>query len=124
MRSYLADVVLVVHFAFVLFVVGSLPLIWIGAAAGWSWIRNFRFRVTHLAAIVFVAGESLVGAICPLTAWEDMLRGTPHAQDFVARWLHRVIFYHFPGYAFTAAYVLFAAIVALTYYFIRPRRSA
>lgn len=121
MRTHLADLVLAAHFVFVLFVVGGLPLIWIGAAAGWSWIRNFWFRTAHLAAIVFVAAESLVGAMCPLTTWEDMLRGRPTAQGFIARWVHRVIFYDLPAYVFTAAYVLFAAIVAATYYFVRPR---
>jgi len=51
MSPLLADVVLVVHFAFVLFVVGGLALIWIGGAAGWQWVRGFWFRAAHLAAI-------------------------------------------------------------------------
>jgi len=50
----LADVILVVHFAFVLFVVGGFALILAGAALGWAWIRNPAFRYAHLAAIVFV----------------------------------------------------------------------
>jgi hypothetical protein len=33
MQTLLADALLVFHFAFVLFVVLSLPLVWIGAAA-------------------------------------------------------------------------------------------
>jgi len=44
----LADIVLVVHFAFVLFVVGGLVLIWIGVVLRWAWVRNFWFRVAHL----------------------------------------------------------------------------
>jgi len=63
--SRLADVVLVVHFLFVMFVAGGFAIIWIGAAAGWKWVRNFWFRVAHLAAIVFVAGEALAGIWCP-----------------------------------------------------------
>jgi len=74
--ALLADVVLVVHFAFVLFVVGGFALILAGAALGWRWVRNRTFRYSHLAAIVFVAAESLVGMACPLTHWEHVLRRT------------------------------------------------
>lgn len=75
MRALLADAVLVVHTLFVLFVVGGFVLIWIGHWRSWRWIRNARFRGLHLAAITFVALESLVGLSCPLTMWEDALRG-------------------------------------------------
>jgi len=121
--SGLADLVLLVHFAFVLFVVGGLALIWIGAAAGWSWVRNFWFRVAHLAAIVFVAGEALVGVWCPLTLWEDALRGVQGEKGFVARWIHRLMFYDVPGWMFTIAYVLFALVVALSWRLVRPTRT-
>lgn len=121
--SRLADLVLLVHFAFVLFVVGGLALIWIGAAAGWSWVRNFWFRVAHLAAIVFVAGEALVGVWCPLTLWEDALRGVQGEKGFVARWIHRLMFYDVPGWMFTIAYVLFALVVALSWRLVRPTRT-
>jgi hypothetical protein len=118
----LADAVLVVHFLFVLFVVGGLPLTWLGALAGWRWVRNFRFRAAHLAAIVFVAAEALAGVWCPLTVWEDALRGRHEEKSFVARWLHHWLFYELPGWVFTTAYVLFALAVALTWWLVRPRR--
>jgi hypothetical protein len=120
MSSLLADIVLIVHFLFVAFVVGGLVLIWTGAAAGWLWVRNFWFRTAHLAAIVFVAGEALVGIWCPLTVWEDALRGVHGEKSFVARWIHRLLFYDFPGWMFTAAYVLFALVVAATWRLVRP----
>ena len=119
----LADLILVVHFAFVLFVVGSLPLIWIGAAAGWRWVRNLRFRLAHLAAICFVAAEALIGVICPLTEWEDALRGAAGGKSFIARWIHRVLFYSFPEWVFTTSYVVFALAVALTFWLIPPWRD-
>ena len=124
MTQWLADVVLVVHFAFVLFVVGGLGLIWIGAAAGWRWIRGFRFRVAHLAAIVFVAGEALLGIWCPLTLWEAQLRGGGSEKSFIAYWVHRILFYDLPERVFTAAYVLFALAVAATWYFVRPEKRS
>ena len=121
----IADVVLVVHFAFVAFVVGGLAAIWIGAAAGWRWVRGFRFRVIHLAAICFVAAEALLGVVCPLTLWEDALRGRESESGFIARWIHAVMFYQLPPWVFTTSYVAFAVIVALTFRFVPPakRRS-
>ena len=120
MAPLLADLILVVHFLFVLFVVGGLGLVWVGAAAGWRWVRNFWFRVAHLAAIVFVAGEALAGIWCPLTVWEDALRGAHADKSFIARWIHRVLFYDFPEWAFAAAYVLFALVVAASWWLVRP----
>jgi len=122
MQALLADVILIVHFLFVAFVVGGLALIWIGAAAGWQWVRNFWFRVAHLAAIAFVAGEALVGVWCPLTVWEDALRGVRGEKSFVARWIHRLMFYDFPGWVFTTAYVSFALVVIVMLVWLPPRR--
>jgi Protein of Unknown function (DUF2784) len=122
MNSLLADIVLIVHFAFVLFVVAGLALIWIGAAAGWEWVRSFWFRVAHLAAIVFVAGEALLGIWCPLTVWEARLRGATAEKSFVSQWVHRILFYDFPELVFTIAYVLFALVVAASWWWIRPTK--
>lgn len=123
MRVLAADVILIIHFAFVLFVIGGLAATWIGYAAGWRWVRNFKFRVIHLAAIVFVAGEALLGFMCPLTIWEDALRGAVSDKSFIARWVHRVMFYTAPEWVFTALYVAFALVVAATFWFIPPRRA-
>jgi hypothetical protein len=119
--TWLADLILIIHFLFVAFVVGGLASIWIGAAAGWRWVRNWRFRITHLAAIVLVAAETLLGMVCPLTVWEDALRGASTEASFVSRWLHRVLFYSFPEWTFTIAYVLFALAVAVTFWLAPPR---
>ena len=121
--SFLADVVLVVHFAFVLFVVGGLAAVWIGAAAGWRWVRNFWFRVAHLAAIVYVTGESLLGIWCPLTVWEAALRGGQARKSFVAQWVHRLMFYDLPENVFTVLYIAFALLVAASWVFVRPAKK-
>jgi len=120
MESLLADLILVVHFGFVMFVVGGLALIWFGAAFSWQWVRNFWFRVAHLAAIVLVAGEAITGVWCPLTLWEAQLRGAQAEKSFVAQWVHRLLFYDFPEWTFTAAYVLFALVVVASWWFVRP----
>jgi len=121
-RLLLADFILILHFAFVLFVVGSLPLIWAGAAAGWRWVRDVRFRLVHLAAILLVSAEAAAGVWCPLTLWEDALRGAARDKSFVARWIHAVLYYDLPAWAFTTAYLAFAALVAFTWWRVPPHR--
>ena len=116
----LADTLLIIHSLFVLFVVGSLPVIWAGAWLGWNFVRDLRFRLAHLAAILFVAGESLIGMVCPLTAWEDALRGTETGSSFIRRWLHRILFYDLPEPVFTTIYLLFALLVAATFRLVPP----
>lgn len=119
----LADLVLLAHFAFVLFVVGGLALIWTGAILGWAWVRNFWFRIAHLAAILFVAGEALAGVWCPLTLWEARLRGVEAEKSFIAQWVHRLLFYDLPEHVFMLAYALFALAVGATWLYVRPLRA-
>ena len=121
LNKLLADAILLLHFAIVLYITLGLPAIWLGAACGWQWVRRFWFRLTHLAAIVFVALEALSGVWCPLTVWEDALRGSTNELSFVARWVHRLMFYQLPEWVFTLAYVSFATVVGLTWVLVPPR---
>jgi polyferredoxin len=119
-----ADALLVVHFLIAAFIVAGLVLVWLGAAFGWRWIRNPWFRYLHLAAIAFVAAEALLGIACPLTVWEDLLRGDVQPESFVARWVHRLLYYRAPEWIFTAAYALWTAATLLTLWLVPPRRRA
>src|SRR5260221_1548768 len=101
----MADAILVVHFGIVLFIGGGLIAVWIGAALGWRWIANPWFRYAHLGAIVFVAGEALIGMACPLTVWEDAARGGLRAGSVVGRWVRGLLFYERPPWGFTATHV-------------------
>jgi hypothetical protein len=124
----LADAVVIVHAAYVAFVVLGLVAILAGAALRWNWTRNFKFRIVHLAAIALVCVESLTGAMCPLTTLEDSLRarsgGAEYPGEFLGYWAHRLIFYDFPPATFTPFYLAFAALVALTFVLLPPRRPA
>ena len=124
MKPLLADLLLVVHFAIVAFVVGGLILVWVGAWLRWDWVRNPVFRYLHLAAIAFVALEALLGYACPLTVWEDLLRGGTRPGSFVGRWVQRALYYNAPAWVFTALYVGWAAASALTLYLVPARRKA
>ena len=116
----LADLVLVLHFFIAGFIVLGLILVWAGALAGWRWIRNPWFRYLHLAAIAFVAAEALLGAACPLTVWEDLLRGGTRPETFVGRWVARLLYYNAPEWVFTSLYVAWAAAALLTLRLVPP----
>src|ERR1700730_1935266 len=118
----LPDAILVLHFAIVLFITAGLPLIYLGAAGRWWWVRAWRLRVLHLGAIVFVAAESLVGIACPLTLWEDTLRGQQSGAGFIERWVHRIMFFDLPTWVFSAGYVAFAALAAITWMVVPPTK--
>ena len=124
MGHLIADLLLVLHFAIVAFVVCGLVLVWIGAARSWRWVRNPWFRYAHLAAIVFVALEAMLGYACPLTLWEDALRGGLRPGSFVGRWVQRALYYNAPAWVFTVLYVAWAAASAITLYFVPARRRA
>jgi len=94
----------------------------------WRWIRNLPFRLVHLAAVALVAAEALFGVICPLTDWEYRLRELAGQRverqlSFVARLVRSVIFYDFPAWVFTLAYVGFAVLVAGTLALFPPLRA-
>lgn len=119
--AVLADIVLVAHALVVLFNVGGLAAIWIGAALNWRWIRKFWFRAIHLGLMGFIAAESLLGMVCPLTVLEDALRRTgPPQSGFIQRWVSGLLYYDLPASFFTTAYVLFALVVLATFFVIKP----
>jgi len=123
-QRVIADAILVFHFLVVAFIVGGLVLTWAGFFLHWKWVRNPLFRYLHLAAIVFVALEALLGYACPLTVWEDALRGGTPAESFIGRWVRRVLFYQAPEWVFTALYCAWAAASLATLKLVPPRQKA
>lgn len=127
-RSDLADLVLVLHAGFVVFVVGGLVAIWIGNGLGWAWVNGLRFRIVHAAAIGIVIVESWLGIVCPLTRLEQALRarggapGLAPGEGFVEHWVSRLLFYDLPPTCFTIAYGLFGLAVVATWWRRPPTR--
>jgi hypothetical protein len=126
-RILLADVIVVVHLAFMLFVLFGQVLIVLGWLLRWGWVRNFWFRMVHLLSIVFVAAQALVGIECPLTTWERYLRGGPgHLHDLdgasaLGAFANNLLFFEPNPQLFLAIYVSFALVVVLTWVFAPPR---
>ena len=83
-------------------------------------MRNWWWRAAQLAAIALVAAESLAGAVCPLTLWEDALRGRQSSQGFIERWVDWILFYDFPAWVFTLECTALAALVALIWFLVLP----
>ena len=124
-RQLLADSILVLHALFIAFVILGFALTVIGIFRHWDWIRNFWFRLVHLAAIGFVVAESWLGGICPLTEWEGSLRGSAggvgYSESFIQYWLQKILFYDFAPWIFTTAYAVFGMLVLLAWILAPPR---
>lgn len=124
-HALLADAVLLLHAALVLFVVGALPLIVLGNARGWRFVNAWGFRAAHLAVIAVVVAEAWLGIECPLTTLEAWLRlqagQTVHGQGFIAHWVGRALFYEAPAWVFTLVYTAFGAAVAAAWWRWPPR---
>ncbi len=122
----LADVIMAIHFVYVVIVVGGLAAILLGLWRGWSWVRNFWFRTIHLLMIGIVAVQAILGIPCPFTVWEYQLRvaagdeGRP--GTFVSRLVHAMLFFELPPWVFTLGYILFGAAVFLAFVLAPPRR--
>lgn len=127
-HALLADLVLLLHAAVVLFVVGGLGLVVAGNRAGWGWVNRRWFRGLHLAAIGVVVAESWLGVTCPLTTLEAWLReraGQPAygGGGFVQHWVQRLLYHDAPPWLFVIAYTLFGVAVLAVWWRHPPTRG-
>jgi hypothetical protein len=126
LAALLADALLALHVGVVLFVVGLLPLVLVGGARSWAWVRHFRLRLIHVLLMVFIAGQAWLGQLCPLTVWEQDLRRiageASYRESFIEHWLSRLLYWEAPWWVFVAAYTGFAVLVGAAWWWVRPRR--
>ena len=124
--ALLADAILVLHVGIVAFVLLGEAAILCGASRGWRWVRNFQLRIAHLALMLVIALQAWLGAMCPLTLWEQALRhragGDSYSGSFIEYWLSRLIFFEAPWWIFVAAYTAFAGLVLMTWHRVPPQR--
>ena len=121
----LADILLVVHFIFVSFVVIGLLVTWLGYFLRWVFVRNFYFRLAHILAMAVVLLESVFGVVCPLTTWEIQLRKLGgqvvyEDQTFMQYWIHKIMFFQLEPATFTTIYSCFFTALVLSFIFVFP----
>lgn len=102
--GWLADLVVVLHLGFVLFVMFGGLLV-----ARWP-----RLAWAHVPAAIWGAGIELTGGICPLTPLENLLRmragEAGYTGDFVARYVMPVLY---PDGLTRSVQLVLAAVVIL-----------
>lgn len=121
----IADAILLLHFAFVAFVVLGLAYILTGKLLAWSSVRNRWFRLIHLASISVVVVQSWLGVLCPLTNWEMALRakagGAVYSGTFISHWLQSLLYYAAPSWVFVVGYTAFGILVIASWFWVHPR---
>lgn len=126
MQSILSDGVLIVHFAWILFIILGFPI----ALA----FRMRRLRIFHTVALVGTVIMQLAGTICPLTDLEEFLRraaapGFSYGGSFVVSWLRRLIYIEDIGVSLIIIYIftgIYLAFVILSYFLLpigKPHRN-
>lgn len=124
----LADLVVGLHLLVVVFAVGGLAVVWIGAPLRWRFVRRPLFRFLHLGLVVLVALQAVADVLCPLTVLEAWLRrraGRPVEEaTFLGRLIHELLFVDLAPRVLTALYVGFAALCLGTLWLVPPRRGA
>ncbi len=123
--SLLADLVVVIHIAYVAYIILGITLILVGLKCKWNWVRNPWFRLTHLAAIFIVVLEIIFKTTCPLTVLESKFRslaGQPVTEaTFVGRLLHYVLSGWLLGSVTNSVYIVVGVVVALMIVLAPPR---
>ncbi|MBO6810813.1 MULTISPECIES: DUF2784 domain-containing protein [Marinobacter] len=121
-----ADALLILHTMLVAFVILGLVATFAGHFFQWRWVRNFWFRLSHLAVIAVVVLQSWLGVLCPLTSWEMALRAKAgeagYEGSFIQHWLQSILYYSAPDWVFIVAYTVFGALVLASWFVVRPER--
>lgn len=127
MFQLLADAVLTLHVALVLFVVGGLVVVVVGNLLKWPWVNRLWFRLAHLVTIAAVAAEAWLGIVCPLTTLEMWLRSrarsVTYEGSFIEHWLQALLFWEAQPWVFAAAYTAFGLAVVAAWWFFPPTRK-
>jgi hypothetical protein len=123
--AIVADLIVAIHIAYVIYVVGGLIAILIGCWRGRKWVRNPWFRVTHLLAILIVVAEIFLKLNCPLTIWENQARAAAQqpvdGSAFMDRLLHFILIGDAPRWLINGSYLGFGIAIVAAFYFAPPR---
>ncbi len=92
----LADVIVVMHFAWILFMLLGFIL----TLCGFFWKEFFDrwlFRILHLFGITYVSFLAIMGKYCPLTIWENSLRAKydptlTYSGSYIVHYIEKLVY--------------------------------
>jgi hypothetical protein len=123
--ALLADLIVAVHVAIVVFVIAGALLVFVGGALRWTCVRNPWFRLPHLGVVLYIAAQAATGELCPLTAWEYQLRREANQRGeegtFVGGLLHDTLFLDVPQETLSWIYIGFGTVVLASLWLVPPR---
>jgi hypothetical protein len=123
---HLAEAILAIHVLIIVFNVGGLIVIPLGAWRHWAFVRVRWWRVLHLASLAIVAVQAIWGRACFLTIWQSDLQRTAgqsaSESPLIQRWVEHVVFWPVPLWVFTALYVLVFAYTVALWWLVPPKR--
>ena len=119
----IADFILMFHFCVVIFITFGFFLIPIGYMYNWDWISNIQLRLFHSGMMVFITLETLFGITCPLTTFENSLRGIHQSKSFIGYWIKKIIYWDFPTQFFIILYCIFLVWTFLMWKLYPPRNT-
>jgi hypothetical protein len=121
-----ASAVLYVHFAVVVFNVFWIVAIPLGAWRGWNFVRSFWWRGAHVIVLAVVALQAVVGALCFLTIWQNVLLGasgdTASEPSVIETIVTRLIFWPLPLWAFVVIYIAAFGYTLAMWWLVPPYR--
>ena len=119
----LANVVVVVHLAYFVFVVWGFVNILIGAFRHWPWIYNPWFRMIHLLAVLLIPAEDVFHFSCLLNTAENVLRPTPVEQvpsSGVGYALNQLLHHTIPGRVLDGMYWTLGVVLLVLMFAVPP----
>ncbi|HKT19505.1 MAG TPA: DUF2784 family protein [Stellaceae bacterium] len=122
-----AQAIFWVHIAIIAFNVFGLIAIPLGVWLGWAFIRVPWWRLLHLAALLVVALQAVLGRACFLTLWESDLAArageTSSNLPLIQEWIARLVFWPLPIWMFALFYVAIFLYVVALWVLVPPRWS-
>jgi len=92
----LADLIVTIHFAWILFMLTGFILTLRGFFHR-EFFEKWLFRVMHLIGIIYVNLLGLMGKFCPLTLWENILRekhnpSLTYPGSFIIHYVEKLVY--------------------------------
>jgi hypothetical protein len=124
---WLAQGVLALHVGVILFNIFGLIAVPLGAAFHWAFVRVFWWRALHIASLVVVAIQAMLGEACFLTYWQsDLLRAAGQMaseEPLIQRTIEGLIFWSLPLWLFAVGYVAVLIYAMVLWKLVPPRRT-